>query len=364
MNYALTLEHLEAAFYNTSIGQLSTADFEAAGLNDTDRNQIYSIGLDEAQHVAFLEEALGDDAVKPCTYNFSTVTDVQSMLATARLLEGVGISAYLNAAGYIANKTYLGAAGAILTVEARHQSALNAIASANNTVPASYDTPLNFTGVYSLAAAYIESCPTDLGIQPFPGLTISLNQTNSTADAGNATSAAAALPVSFYPGDVLNVQQASNASNSTSGEANSTVAQYVAIISGPLTPVFLLLNQANNTVTLPSNITGGQFYAVLTSSNDAVTDDNTIAGPAIGYVDLPLPVAPAATATAAASSSSATSSGSSTQSGSSTDSASSTDGAASASSGASSAASTAVAGASSIASEVSAAIPTATASSA
>ncbi|PWN45593.1 hypothetical protein IE81DRAFT_274414, partial [Ceraceosorus guamensis] len=179
LQYALTLEHLEAAFYNQSIARFGDEDFQAVGLNASVRNQLYSVGQDEAAHAAFLTQALGESAVQPCTYNFSSVTDVASFLATATVLEGVGVSAYLGAAPSISNKTYLAAAGSILTSEARHSSIVLAAAAAasnstDNAAPSPFDTPLTSQNtVYSLAAPFFESCPQDLGLKAFPALTVS-----------------------------------------------------------------------------------------------------------------------------------------------------------------------------------------------
>ncbi|PWN19408.1 hypothetical protein BCV69DRAFT_261525, partial [Microstroma glucosiphilum] len=248
LRYALTLENLEAAFYNQSLTNLSAVDFEDAGVNSSYRDQIYSIGQDEAAHVSLLSFALGNETLQPCTYNFSSVTDVPSFLATARLLEGVGISAYLGALTSISNATYQLIAAAITTVESRHQTALNAIAMAPNFVPAPYDTPLNFTEVYSLAAPYIESCPMDLGLTAFPSLTLT--------------------PTNLSMG------------NSSSNSSSSNTTYYVAFLSGVVGTRFVEL-PSNMTVNVPSDISGGQFYALLTHSNSTpITDSRVVAGPA------------------------------------------------------------------------------------
>lgn len=55
------------------------------------------IAADEATHVDFLQKGLiaaGAVPVEPCTYSFPLDT-VESSVATASVLEGVGVTAYL-----------------------------------------------------------------------------------------------------------------------------------------------------------------------------------------------------------------------------------------------------------------------------
>ena len=69
LNYALTLEHLENAFYSGALAKFDDAAFVHAGLPEFARGRFAQIAQHEQTHVAFLQAALGDGAVKPCTYS-------------------------------------------------------------------------------------------------------------------------------------------------------------------------------------------------------------------------------------------------------------------------------------------------------
>jgi hypothetical protein len=121
LNYALTLEFLEAAFYKEAVakGALSgeTATFAKV------------VADHEAQHVAALKKALGSAATKSPSFNFKGTTGAQGTFQqTAIVLEDTGVSAYLGQVGNIKNKDILAAAGSILPVEAWHASWIREIA--------------------------------------------------------------------------------------------------------------------------------------------------------------------------------------------------------------------------------------------
>lgn len=120
LNYALTLEHLEATFYAQGLQNFSQQMFANAGFGASFYNNLKEIASDEATHVSFLTGALtgaGYNATAACTYNFP-YSNPKEFVALASILEGVGVSAYLGAASYIANKGYLTAAG-------KHHQAFN-----------------------------------------------------------------------------------------------------------------------------------------------------------------------------------------------------------------------------------------------
>lgn len=120
LNYALTLEHLEAAAYKAING--------AGVLTGRAATYFQSFGQHEADHVSALIAAvrqLGGTPVQPATYNFSSVPkDQAGIVAFFQTVEAVGASAYLGAAPSIKNFDLLEAALSIHAVEAEHASAL------------------------------------------------------------------------------------------------------------------------------------------------------------------------------------------------------------------------------------------------
>jgi Ferritin-like domain len=113
LNFALTLEYLEAAFYNEAVSK--------GRFSGEVGNFARIVASHENAHVAFLKGALGANAVKKPKFNFKgTTTNQAKFQATAQALEDTGVSAYLGQVGKISSKTILGAAGSILPIEARH----------------------------------------------------------------------------------------------------------------------------------------------------------------------------------------------------------------------------------------------------
>ncbi|ETS77331.1 hypothetical protein PFICI_11205 [Pestalotiopsis fici W106-1] len=260
LNYALTLEHLEDTFYREGLAKYSEQDFVDAGFDATFYANLKEVSSDEASHVKFLTAGLtaaGATPVAECTYDFG-YTDVKSFLATASILEGVGVSAYLGAAADIMSKTYLTAAGSILTVEARHSAYLRSKLD-KSPFPQAFDAPLTLDEVYSLASPFITSCPASnpaLPVKAFPALSLD----PSTAQPIKAGDAVTLLT----PGYTV--------------QGAPVYAAFIAV-TGPTfveaTPV-----DGGFSVVIPEGF-AGQTYAVLTGCNESVTDETVVAGPAL-----------------------------------------------------------------------------------
>jgi hypothetical protein len=145
LNFALNLEYLEAEFYAKStygatlveLGVISSEDETGPTTggakvpnfaSSTMATTATALRKNEIDHVLFLRKALGSAAVKKPAIDLNALgygfSSVASWLKLARQFEDVGVSAYLGAAPLISSKAYLGAAGAILSVEAFHAGAI------------------------------------------------------------------------------------------------------------------------------------------------------------------------------------------------------------------------------------------------
>jgi hypothetical protein len=145
------------------------------GLTQSQVNNLKTVGGTEATHVTQLSAAIsatGAQPVQQCTYNFN-LSSVQQMVATARVLEAVGIAAYLGAAPMVKTAPVLSVAAEIVTVEARHQTFIRIISNVVP-VPNAFDTPLGPRAVFTLALQFISSCPagSNLNIQPFAAIAL------------------------------------------------------------------------------------------------------------------------------------------------------------------------------------------------
>lgn len=154
LNYALTLEHLESAFYKLA----ADYQFGSDAFGNSIDEWIAAIGSHEDAHVTTLTQViteLGGKPVAAAEYDFG-VKDAASFLATAAAIENLGVQAYDGAGASIENPDLLSAAGSIVAVEARHAAYLNLI-TGTIPFPAGVETPLSPDEVLAAAGPFIVS---------------------------------------------------------------------------------------------------------------------------------------------------------------------------------------------------------------
>jgi hypothetical protein len=154
LNYALTLEYLEAAFYQQG---------NSAGLlSGTEKDYATTIQSDEEYHVTAITatiKQLGGTPVAAPGVDFGKSFDSrESFLTTAHTFENVGVGAYLGAAGFIKDKAVLQAAAGIFGVEARHAAVIGSILglkAEGGVYMGAYETPVTKATVLAGVAPFI-----------------------------------------------------------------------------------------------------------------------------------------------------------------------------------------------------------------
>jgi len=143
LNYALTLEHLEAAFYREGLSNIDRTDLvEADGLSyfsefpEAVQTRLYEqLGVirdHEETHVEALTSLVrdvGGEPVEAPAFDFgSAVEDPTEFVQTAVELEDTGVGAYAGAAPFLENDGFLVPALSVHSVEARHASFVRTLA--------------------------------------------------------------------------------------------------------------------------------------------------------------------------------------------------------------------------------------------
>ncbi len=165
LNYALTLEYLEAAAYK--------AINDAGVLTGRAATYFKLFGQQEQDHVNALLATipkLGGTPVTSPAFNFSSVpTTAAEIVKFFQTVEAVGVSAYLGAAGSIKNLDVLEAALSIHAVEAEHAAALaDLVAPGTNLfAPSPFETPRTPDEVLAIVAPFLAAAPAP---SPMPGL--------------------------------------------------------------------------------------------------------------------------------------------------------------------------------------------------
>ena len=149
LNYALTLEYLETAFYE---------DVVKSGLfKGSELETIRKFGREEAEHVEALTQAVKQLGGKPAPEPKAEfpLKSAKSVLELAGTVENLGAGAYLGQATRIESPEVLASALAIHSVEGRHAAALNTLLGESITPDGAFAKPADVKTVLKAVEPFI-----------------------------------------------------------------------------------------------------------------------------------------------------------------------------------------------------------------
>ena len=197
LNYALTLEHLEAAYYDQFLAEHTEEEVERSAvanyfarptLQYSTYQQIQDVRDHEQAHVEALTQTindLGGTPVEAAEYEFP-YSSMEEFVALSDRIEAVGVSAYAGAAPMIDNEEVLKAALSIHSVEAEHQTYFQLL-NLQRPAPEAFNEARSMDQVLPIAKQFI------VGENDVPEMA-SATFENQTTDGSSVTVASAALP--------------------------------------------------------------------------------------------------------------------------------------------------------------------------
>ena len=152
LNFALTLEYLEAAFYDQAAA--------VKGLSGEVAGYVETFGGEEQEHVDALTATikdLGGTPVKAPGVDFGDAfSSPEKMIQLAITFEDTGVSAYNGAAPQIESKDLLATAGSIVQIEARHAATIR-FAAGEDPAPEAFDPSLTSDEVLKAVEPFVKS---------------------------------------------------------------------------------------------------------------------------------------------------------------------------------------------------------------
>jgi rubrerythrin len=149
LNYALTLEYLETAFYEEVVKSGLFKGEELAVLK--------TFGAEEKQHVEALTGTVKKLGGKPAPMPKAEfpLKSAKSVAELAGTVENLGAAAYLGQAGNIKSPEVLAAALSIHSVEARHAATLNTLLKLSITPDGAFGKPADVATVLKSVEPFI-----------------------------------------------------------------------------------------------------------------------------------------------------------------------------------------------------------------
>ncbi|KAL8658302.1 MAG: hypothetical protein Q9202_007595 [Teloschistes flavicans] len=258
LQYILSLEHFQDAFYRQGVANFTQAQFAEAGFNADFYSNLTDIASHEHTHVTSLTTTLLQLNVTPvaeCDYYFN-VTSAKGFIQAAPLIESVSVSSYIGLLANLKGDAFRTLFSSVLAVEARHSSFIRASLGLQP-FATPFDTPLDLDETYTLTQLYTLSCPQDNPL--------------ALKDGG------------MIGEEVLFITYGKDIK--IGSDCEPIYAAFLTITGPIFAPTIRVPDNGGFKTTVPAPPQGyapinGFVYVVLSSSNTTLTDDNILAGPA------------------------------------------------------------------------------------
>jgi hypothetical protein len=206
------------------------------------------------------------------------------------VLESIGTSAYLGAAGFVGSRDILTIAASIMATEGLHtslqRSSLGAIGASDP-----FFTPLDANSVFTLAAQFIVSCPSSNAALPFtafPSLTVDAQQcfnevgsfgASQVEEAVSATDTTSADYATMTWADSTDTAVSEIAAVTTATDAAASATDSTVMAAMTTAPARLRVRQdANATSSVEANATTTTDEAVATESSVSQVSSDSSSG--------------------------------------------------------------------------------------
>ncbi|KAF6749820.1 ferritin-like domain-containing protein [Ephemerocybe angulata] len=266
--YALSLEQLVFAFYDSSLSLLSADDFRAAGHPDYVRRgyeQIRKTYQDHSDYLINEISNLGDpDAAGHCDYAFPVKT-TEDFINLSEAMQALAVSTFAGALEHSHSDIYTTAFGEMLGLEARYATWISTAVKNQDLADMSFESPLKLNDTWTIAGGYVTSCPPGTvpddifphGLNDWPILTV---------------------PDTVRPGESISISFPD-----TLYTTEDTL--FAGFMTGRNMESYPLIGNADGSfsVTVPLSIVGkgAVWLYVIKGDSSSARDDNMVAGPAL-----------------------------------------------------------------------------------
>lgn len=161
LNFALSLEHLLDAFYTSGLSRVDEGAFASAGFErDRVRQGYLQIQTNGRRHIDNLLGEIARSNIKPigaCNYAFP-FANAREFVDLSEAIQSLAVTTYATSLSRIGDQ-FARVLGAHLGVESRQSAWLSSFAKRDDLWDTSFETPTHLNYTWSIARLFVINCP-------------------------------------------------------------------------------------------------------------------------------------------------------------------------------------------------------------